>query len=56
MRCIASVALTAAAVACVAPAAQAEDIEWVPTLKQGLEEAKRSGRSILYITLWKPGT
>lgn len=52
----ASFALTAAALLAAAPAAHAGEIDWVPTLKKGLEEAKRSGRSVLYVTLWKPGT
>ena len=56
MRYLVSAAVAATALAFVAPAVQAEEIEWVPTLEKGLEEAKRSGRSILYITLWKPGT
>ncbi len=49
-------ALTVAAFTGGARTAQAEEIEWVPTLKKGLEQAKRSGRSVLYITLWNPGT
>ena len=54
-----AVALTAVAIAAcaaLAPTVQAAEIDWVPTLKKGIEEAKRSGRSVLYVTLWKPGT
>ena len=59
LRFASAIALTAAActaVGSLAPPAQAAEIEWVPTLKKGLEEAKRSGRSVLYVTLWTPGT
>lgn len=56
MRHLVSSTIVAAAFAAAVPGAQAGDVEWVPTLEKGLDEAKRSGRSILYVTLWKPGT
>jgi len=56
MRHLVSTTVVAAAFAAALPGAHAGEIEWLPTLEKGLDEAKRSGRSILYVTLWKPGT
>jgi hypothetical protein len=34
----------------------AAEIAWLTSLDKGLKEARQSGRAILYVTLWKPGT
>ena len=55
MRALATLATAALVGAFAAPAA-ADAIEWLPSLEQGLGTAKKSGRAVLYVTLWKPGT
>ena len=36
-------------------AAPAEDAPWHPTLEKGLQAAKRSGRPVFLVTIWKTG-
>ena len=55
MRILATVGALIACAAFTAPAS-AGDIEWLPSLDKGIDAAKKSGRAILYVTLWKKGT
>ena len=55
MRVLASLGALALCAAFATPAAAGE-VEWLPNLDKGLDAAKKSGRAILYVTLWKKGT
>ena len=35
------------------PAAASEG-DWIPTLDEGLKEARKCGKAVLYVTKWKP--
>jgi hypothetical protein len=55
MRVLALLGALALSVGATAPASAGE-IEWLPSLEKGLDAARKSGRAVLYVTLWKPGT
>ncbi|MCU0727679.1 MAG: thioredoxin family protein [Planctomycetes bacterium] len=40
----------------LAPAVHAAPAGWLGSLEEGTKAAARSGRPILVITIWKPGT
>src|SRR5574337_998879 len=54
MRCSLLPAALLALALLAAPVAGAEDA-WHPTLEKGLDAAKRSGKAVFAVTIWKAG-